>query len=219
MNDLMDSRLSIPRLFGSLLTKIIVIFGLCLVVFSALFFKLKLWEQSFMLVAILFISFIVIGTVLVSNKLKAAALVASLTVLWTIVELKAPDIAQSARTMARAQQEHIRRAANDSAYEVPTAVTCDRTTATTMIFFARNIVTERREARVWYSEGDGRCWNGPGVHPQTGEDLIPVTPAIVERIRKRAPDGAPETESAAVAQSATEPQWGATYTFRFPSRP
>ena len=62
-----------------------------------------------------------------------------------------------------------------------------------------------RQALVWYAssaDGNFRFFDGPGVDPQTGQNLNPVTPEFVENLRRQqAPQAVAQKQKAQIAAS------------------
>jgi hypothetical protein len=135
---------------------------------------------------------------------KPAALVAGMMVLWVAVESKAPAIAGSAELMVQAGQEQFRQKAPKLTRIVPIRVPCDRKTAPTLIFFETNLTSGEADVAIWYSRDDDRiqCWDQNGIHPQTGEKLLPMTKKIVEQIKRQSAEGETETAETDAASRA-----------------
>ncbi len=62
-----------------------------------------------------------------------------------------------------------------------------------------------RQALVWYSssaDGNFRFFDGPGVDPQTGQNLSPVTPEFVENLRRQqSPQAVSQKQKAQISTS------------------
>lgn len=221
MSDSLGSLPSLPRFLGTLTARIIAVGGPSVIIFIAMCIKLKIGSQPTGLFLALLFSFATIAAVLIFNKFKPAMFLGFLGILWVAMEVKAPAMAESAQQAAQAQQYKIEQVMDRMSYEVPGRITCDRTTAPGLVFFAKHMATGRKEVRMWYSKEYDyiQCWDRPGVHPHTGEDLIAVNAKVVALIKRQGPENTRTEHQLAAAQSELPLPWGPRQTVMIPARP
>jgi hypothetical protein len=118
-----------------------------------------------------------------AGKMVTAA--ASLTLTLIYVQQQFPGVWASARSLVSRADETVRDGVSTYTHKTPQRLPCDVRKAGGAFFDPRS-----GEPLVFYrlDEQDRvECFDAPGFHPITRDELKPVTPEVVSRILREAP--------------------------------